>query len=220
MILEDKLEESNETIKLTDKDIFVKIWTSPRLVFKYLNDNSYDKFIAVLLIFAGITRAFSRASSQNMGDNISLPIVITICILIGGLMGWIGYYIYAAMMNWTGKWFNGQGDTKSLLRMMSYAMFPSIITLVLLIPQIAIFGNGIFQSEIDLYVNGFSSMIAFCIFIFVEIVLTIWSVVIFVIGISEIQKISIGKSILNMILPGIIIITPFVLIGFLIGILR
>lgn len=213
---EDLINEENE-LKLTDRDIFTKIWTSPRLVFKFLNDNRYDKYVYILLILAGITRTFDRASTQNMGDDISLIAVLAICIILGGLLGWISYYIYAALMSWSGKWLKGQGDTDSLLRMMSHAMIPSIVALILLILQIAVFGNGIFQSELDIYSSGLLSIIVFYITVFFEIVLGIWTLVIFVIGISEVQKISIGKSILNMILPGLIIIIPIAMIAFMLG---
>ena len=220
MILDGNLQETKSELKYSDKEIFTKIWTSPRLVFKYLNDNNYDKFVTILLILAGITRTFDRASTKNLGDDMSLIAILALCIILGGLLGWITYYIYAAMLSWTGKWLNGQGNTNSLLRMTAHAMIPSIVALVLLIPQIAFFGNGIFQSDIDIYDNGLVSIIIFYVTLLLEITLGIWTLVIFVIGISEVQKISIGKSILNMILPGLIILGPIVLIALIVKLVR
>jgi hypothetical protein len=37
--MEDIIGIPNENLKLTDEDLFTKIWTSPRQVFKYINDN-------------------------------------------------------------------------------------------------------------------------------------------------------------------------------------
>ncbi len=213
---ENLLKEENE-LKLTDRDIFTKIWTSPRLVFKFLNDNRYDKYVHILLVFAGISRTFDRASTKNMGDDMSLLAVLVLCIILGGLLGWISYYIYAALMSWTGKWLKGQGDTNSLLRMISHAMIPSIVALALLIPQIVLFGNGIFRSDIDIYSSGLLSIIVFYTALIIEFGLGIWTLVIFIIGISEVQKLSIGKSILNLILPALIIIVPIAMIAFLLG---
>lgn len=216
MIIEEE-KVSSEAIKLSDNEIFTKIWFDPRMVFKYLNDSRYDKYVYILLIFAGIIKAFDRAESKNMGDDLPLIFIISICIIFGGLLGWVSYYIYVALMSWTGKWLNGQGDTKSLLRMTSYAMIPSILALVLLIPQIGIFGNGLFQSEVDMYSYGMFSIVIYFFTLLLEVVLGVWSLIIFVIGISEIQKISIGKSILNMLLPVFIIIVPIALIAFVLG---
>ncbi|MCT4586398.1 MAG: YIP1 family protein [Carboxylicivirga sp.] len=208
--------ESTQDAGLSDKELFIKIWISPREAFKYINDNKFDKFLIILLVLAGITRTFDRASLKSMGDNMSLIAVITSCIVFGALLGWITYYLYAAMLSWTGKWLNGQGNTKSILRMTAYSMIPSILSLVLLVPQVALFGNGIFQSEMDLYENNLLASIVFYFCLVLEIIFSIWTIVIFVIGISEVQKLSIGKSILNMILPGIILISFILLIVFVI----
>lgn len=212
MTLEENRQEQKQEVKLTDKEIFIKIWTSPRLVFKYINDNNYDKFVTVLLILEGIAKTFDRASSLDIGDRTSLYTIIALSIIIGGLVGWISYYLYALMMSWTGKWLKGQGDTKSLLRMTAYAMSPTIITLILLIPQIVIFGNSIFQSKIDILGNGIIGIIIFYTSVVIGLIILVWSVVIFVIGISEIQKLSIGKSILNMLLPSLIILIPIIIV--------
>lgn len=217
MNLNENLTPESENPEFTDKEIFTKIWTSPRLVFKYLNDNNYDKFVYVLLILAGITKTFERASTKSMGDNLPLIAVLAICIVLGGLLGWISIYIYAALMSWTGKWLKGQGNTNSLVRMISYASIPSILGLILLIPQVAVFGNEIFQSDFNMYERGMLSLIVFYFTIAIEIILAIWTIAIFIIGTSEVQKLSIGKSILNIILPALVIIVPIALIAFILG---
>lgn len=216
MILDETQQESKSEIKFSDNEIFIKIWTSPRLIFKFINDYKYDKFVTILLILAGMTRAFDRASSENMGDELPLIAILAICIFIGGVFGWLTYYIYAALMSWTGKWLNGQGNTSSLFRMTAHAMIPSIFGLILLIPQITLFGNGIFQSDLDIYSSGITSIIVFYSTLFLEITFGIWTLVLFVIGISEVQKLSIGKSILNMILPGLIILVPIMIIALIV----
>ncbi len=202
-------------IKLSDKDVFTKIWASPRSVFKYINDYNYEKYVTILLVLAGIAGAFDRASKNSMGDNMSLIGVLSVSIIAGGLLGWISYYLYAALLSWTGKWIDGKGNTSSLLRMMAHAMIPSIIALVFFIPQIALFGNGIFQSELDVESSGAFSTIAFYASLIIQMILGFWTLVLFVIGISEVQKLSIGKSILNLLLPLFIIMVPLLIIVFL-----
>ena len=140
---EDKL----NTNSISEENIFTKIWTSPREVFKFINTYKYDKYVSVLLILGGITRTFDRASMKNMGDNFSIWGIIAFCLIIGAIFGWITYYLYSVLINWTGKWINGKGNTESILRVLSYALIPSIISLLLLIPQIIIYGNEIFKSD-------------------------------------------------------------------------
>lgn len=210
--MNDILPNHKEPLILSDKDIITKIWASPRLVFKYINESHYDKYMIVLLALAGISRAFDRASLKNMGDTMAIAEILGICIVLGGLLGWVSYYIYAALLSWTGKWLDGKGDTNSILRILAYAMIPSILALILLIPQVGIYGAEIFKSEGDISSAGLISNIIVYSSMFLELALGICTLVFCVIGISEVQKLSIGKSILNLLLPALIILVPVLLI--------
>lgn len=201
-----ELEHPLERTQISEKDIFIKLLTSPREAFKFINDYKYEKHLYILLFLAGMVRTFDRASTKNMGDNYSIWTIIAICVIFGGLFGWITYYIYSALVSWTGDWMNGKGDTQSILRVFAYAFFPSIFILILLIPQIAIYGNELFKSDNDLYSLASMESIVLYVILFVEFALGIWSLILCVIGISEVQKLSIGKSILNLLLPAILFV--------------
>lgn len=200
----------------TGKNIFTKIWFSPRKVFKFINDNEYDTYVNVLLFFTGISRAFNRASFKNMGDTMPLLAVLGLCIILGGLLGWISCYIYAALLSWTGKWIKGQGDTKSILRIISYAMIPAITALIFLIPKIGIYGNEVFKSDGDISSAGLIANIFFYGSSLLESILGIWTFVLCIVGISEVQKLSIGKSILNILLPSLIFVLPIIIIALIV----
>ena len=201
-----ELEHPLERNQISEKDIFIKLLTSPREAFKFINDYKYEKYLYVLLFLAGMVRTFDRASTKNMGDNYSIWTIIAICVIFGGGVGWITYYIYSALISWTGSWMNGKGNTQSVLRVFAYAFFPSIFILILLIPQIAIYGNELFKSDNDLYSLASMESIVLYVILFVEFALGIWSLILCVIGISEVQKLSIGKSILNLLLPAILFV--------------
>lgn len=198
-----------EVLYLTDKEIFLRIWTSPRLVFKYINDNDYGKYVTILLLLAGIYSAFGRAINKDMGDSMPLWGVLAICIIGGGLLGWISYYIYAALVSWTGGLLHGEGDTDSILRIMSYATLPQILTLVPLFLRILVSGNEVFQSGessdwISVMLLFGSSALGVC--------LSFWALALAVIGVSEVQKLSIWKSALNLLLPILILGVPILLL--------
>jgi hypothetical protein len=138
-----------------------------------------------------------------------------ICIILGGLLGWIYFYFYAALVSWTGKWLDGKGDTSSILRIIAYAMIPSIIALIFLIPQIGIYGVEIFKKDGDISSAGWIYNIFIYGSLILEFIFGIWTIVFCVIGVSEVQKFSVGKSILNLLLPLFVIIVPILLLVFL-----
>lgn len=198
---------------LTDTEIFTKMWTEPRRVLKYINETKYEKYFYIILFLAGVSGAFDRAAIKNMGENVSLLGIIAGCVLLGGFLGWLSYYIYAALLSWTGKWLDGKGNTDSIYRILAYAMFPSVVSLLFLVPQIAVYGIDLFRQDGDLVNAGVFGNIIFWGSLSLEIILGIFTLVFSVIGISEVQKISIGKSILNLLLPLLIIVGPILIIA-------
>lgn len=210
--MEDILDYKEETPQLSDKEVFTKIWTSPRLVFRYINDTQYDKYVMILLVLSGVSRAFDQASVKNMGDHMGLIGILSFGIIGGALLGWISYYIYAALLSWTGSWLKGRGNTTSIIRILAYSMLPSIVALLFLIPQIAIYGLEIFKSDGDITSAFLASNILVYLSMFLELVLGIWTIVLAVVGISEVQKLSIGKAILNLLLPVLVILVPILML--------
>lgn len=205
------IDYNNEDLNLSDQQVFTKIWTDPRQVFRYINDNHYDKYVKTLLVLAGISSAFNNASSKNMGDDMSLWSIIGLSIILGGLLGWISFYIYAALLSWTGRWLNGQGETSSILRILSFAMIPSLIAFVFFILQIGIYGVELFKEDGNITSAGLLSNIFLYFFMLLEIIFSIWTIILCIIGISEVQKLSIGKSIVNMLIPLLLFIVPILI---------
>lgn len=203
--------DENKNQQIKDEDLFIKIWTSPRQVFKYLNDNQYDKYTTLLLTLAGFSDGFQVALTTVEDTSISLVSLAETIILyaiLGGLFGWVSYYFYAALIVWTGKLMNGAGEIKSVLRVLSYAMLPNLVILAFTILQIIIDGVTLFGES-----RGISYEIwSIKIFVFVSVTLTyiflIWVLILSIIGISEVQKISIPKAILNLIVSYVVIAIP------------
>ena len=205
-------EELDQPQTFTDQEIFTFIWTRPRSVFKFLNDYKYDKFLYPLMILVGIVNAFERVSDKSIGDSFSLLYTFAICIIFGGLFGWVSYYFYAALMSWTGKALDGKANTSSILRVLAYASFPHILTLILLILSIVVYGHNLLTIDGELSGHGLISTIFILVFLVIQLALSLATVVLGVIGISEVQGFGIGKAILNFIIPILLLMIPFLLI--------
>ncbi|MEQ8905876.1 Yip1 family protein [Ekhidna sp.] len=207
-----------EFVSITDRQIFTLIWTKPRIVFRYLEENSYDKFLYGLLIMAGIGSTLNNASNKNMGDEHSLTFVLAMSVIFGGLLGWISFYIGAALMSWTGKWIDGKATRESLLRMSAYASIPVAFSLIIITIQIAIFGNDLFKSQI--YLENYSAIevILFYLLALSEVIIGVWTIAIFVIGLSEVQGFSVWKAIANIFISmGVVLVPVLLLVALLTG---
>ena len=200
--------------KLSTKDIFKDIWWQPRKVFKYILAARVDEYVTLLLILVGIVRGFDRAISKSLGDNLSLGAVIGFSVLGGAISGWIGYHIYAYVLSYTGKLLGGSASKQEILRVLAYAGIPNIITLAVIVLQIAVFDIALFKSEEFLEDFGLVGVVFYTGLSFVEIVFSVWTLVLIVVGISEVQKMTISKAILNVLLPILIFGLVLFMIGF------
>lgn len=203
------MQETNLYLKkepyLTDEEVFSNIWVNPRKVFKFINAHNYNKYVYLLLILAGVANAFYKNTEYDLSG-----LVIFLYVFIGGLLGLIGNYIYAALINWTGSWLNGKAETSAILRTIAFSNIPLILTLSITIARYIIRGNGNFSDGLE-DSNSLTYIIE-NILLILNGILGIWSFVIFVIGIAEIQKFTIIKAFLNTILPILVFVVPIVLV--------
>jgi hypothetical protein len=196
-----------EATPMNDQQIFTKIWTSPRVVMQYIHDKQYDKYATLLIFLAGISRALENASDKNLGESWSMWSILLMSGSIGGLFFIIGMYVYAALLSMTGKWLNGQGDTNSIYRVIGYSMLPNAVGLLLWLVMISFYGMDAFRDIEMVEVSHYGLYIVYYIIILLFIALGIWSLILGVVGIAVVQKFSLIKAFLSMILPGAILVT-------------
>ncbi|HLP64761.1 Yip1 family protein [Flavobacterium sp.] len=193
-------------------ELFKTVLLDPKRAFKFIHKYEYENHVKVLLVLAGISGTFDRAVNNNSGDDMSLGGVIAMSVIVGGLLGWISYYLYAALMSWTGGWLNGNAGTSDLLRIIAYANIPSILGLIIMIFQLILVGNSYFQSTIYLDEYGTAVTILYYGLAIAQLGLGIWNVFLLVIGVAEAQQFGYGKAFLNVILPIIVIVVPIALL--------
>jgi hypothetical protein len=198
--------------EFSDKELFTKIWLSPRKVFKYLHDKSYDKFLYPLLFLAGLTNAINNNRIDN--DN-AILIKLIIGAVVGGLLGWIGMLLFAAIMSWTGKWINGKAETMQLLRVSAYAYIPSIVAVLSVLILILLFGPKVLAPSFTIETITLPEILIYFFLLLIQFSLAVWAFILYLIGISVAQNFSIGKAFLNILLSLMVILLPLLSLFFL-----
>ncbi len=202
--------------------IFENIWTSPRKTIRWINDSGYNNYVYLLIVLMGVTSVIANGYSEGLGDRWDLFAVLLFYVGIGALLGWIPTVIYVFLLSLTGKWIKGKADFRPLLNMTAYAYIPFTCTLGIIALQILFWGNGLFKSDWAPYEEGWAAAFFALVTSLGQAVLSIWTLVIFIIGISEVQKFSIWKAILNALLPIffiLFVVFGLVAIGYGLGLL-
>jgi hypothetical protein len=212
MELDEKLPE------IAHENHLLTIWTRPQQTLQYILTYSSEKYVIPLFVLGGIARAIDRASVKNLGDTMSTAAVLGLSVTMGAIFGWVVYYIYAALLSYTGKLIKGSADSEQFRTVLAWATVPTIFSLFLLVPQLLILGGDIFRSEPEH--TGTFIDIMWMVFGLMEITLAIWSITISVKGIALIQRFSSGKAFFNLVLPALVIVVPLLLIAFILSLFR
>ena len=153
-----------------------------------------------------------------MGDKMATSSVLIFATIGGALFGWLSYYIYAYFISFTGTWIKGKATPKEFRIILAWASIPSIAGLILLIPELFIFGDDLFRSELSS--SDLLYTISYKIFAMIDIVLGIWTLIILIKGTALIQGFGIGKAILNIFLPLLLLIVLILIIVFIVFIIQ
>lgn len=190
-------------MNLTDKDVFLKIWTQPRKVFRFINGTGYDNYFYLLLIVAGIISALQRRFDKGIEQD-EVVSTIVMSVVFGGLFGWIGTYIYSSLISFTGKWLDGTAKTHGILRTLAYANIPFVCSIFIHLIQLYLIKYNVLNTSFS---ENEQAVIHYgC--IAVKAAFTLSTAVLYIIGIAEVQGFSILRAIFNLVSPILLFLIP------------
>ena len=172
--------------------------------------------IILLACFAGFSEILVSASRFNLGDHISIPLIFVFAVLLGPVIGVTGLLVAALLLRWTGTWLGGKTTYSMVRAAIAWSFVPVICYSVLWIPQYLLLGSVLFESRVVLY--GSKAHLIIVGFNVFRLIIVIWSVVIFLNCLSEVQKLPVWKTIVNCILSATIFIIAALFIAAVIGV--
>ena len=195
---------------ITEKNLISQIWFRPTDTLNFIINKCPEKYVTVFIVLGALVNSIDKALIRNSNADKTLIEVLPLAIIFGLLLGWISFYIYAFVLSITGEFIGGKSQPKEFRTILGWALIPLISTLILLIPKILIFGDDLLLK--NYYNESVLLTITYFSFTVLEFILGIWSLIILVKGVMIIQEFRLGKSILNIILPILIILIPVFLI--------
>ncbi|CAM3112732.1 Yip1 family protein [Filibacter tadaridae] len=182
---------------------WLTIWVRPRETVRYAINTKPMKFAVILALLAGIPQMLDGATSNNLGDSISLPTIFILALIMGPLLGLLSWWIGSGISYIVGTWIGGSGGFDELKMATAISKIPYLLVSLIWLVDIAILGGGMFTEEYD-----FSRTQIIWLFIsgFVAIVTGIWTFVITIFAIAEAHRFSAWKSLLTMFIPFVAIV--------------
>jgi len=181
---------------------FIDIFLNTRLTTREVIENNYSRFMNLLFCLNGIVWMFSWIQKTPRYDDKNLLPVIMATLTLGAILGLIVSRLTAVSIYWTGKLLDGKSTYKEILRTTAYASVPNIGLLFIIICKFLFFVKEPISSVRPEMVDN--PLIVACLSI-LEGVLAIWMLVIFIKTVSETQKLTIGRTIVNLLLAFMIV---------------
>jgi ABC-type multidrug transport system fused ATPase/permease subunit len=184
-------------IKNTPLNPWTSIWLRPKETMRHILNNYPTKSIHLLAILGAFTY-FVGSIHMYFGSWFA-TIISWICFsIIGGL---VMLYLFGALFKWTGNWIGGQGTYQELMSVIAWTQIPVICFFVVEMIILALVrGNTL---------SLFYSIVRFA--------LGIVAFIIFLFALSEGQKFSIWKAIINYVLSLMILFVALLIISVIIS---
>jgi hypothetical protein len=184
---------------------WLHIWTKPRQTIQYIRKKDSAQATFALAGVGGLMHVLDRLIGQAPGNQMGLPAILLIG-LGGAMAGFINMYVVSGILAWTGSWFNGHASRAEIRHAYAWSNVPLIPLVLFWFMLLAIYGPARLGD-----VESLSTSVLL-LFVATGIGLYIWSIVIFLKSVSEIQQLSMPQTMASVLLPVFLFAVPIALV--------
>jgi len=169
------------------------VWLRPRRVFRELASRPIDRLDYVLGAAQGIVGWLALNRAENAGAVSSIGEIFVKALLFGSFAGIASLFLMGTIYSRLGSR-NGKALPRhQVVHVLAYGGVPMAASLVVWLLTALLIGEPTFEQEVHPDVEGFVSILLHVQFA-AYVLLTAWSVVIQVMGLSEIQGLATRKA--------------------------
>ncbi|MGE4595128.1 MAG: YIP1 family protein [Gammaproteobacteria bacterium] len=206
-----------ENEQQTSFNPYKSIWLQPRSTIQYIVDTNPTYLVLALLALTGVAYGISAASAEGWGYDMSLLWVFLIIAAIFPLITILLLYIVSGLTCWTGKWLGGKATQEQIRAAYAWSYIPIIATIALYVPLFMFYGFDLFNYQHITFSDPLpmvpaQSGVAFVIVAIAEVVLNVWSFVIALHCLGQVQGFSAWRALGNQALTALVLFVPIVVI--------
>jgi hypothetical protein len=174
------------------------VWWEPRRTIRYLTAYRIDRWMLALAMMAGAVRTLFRLKDPGFAGLLVNP-------LLGAFGGILSMYVTALLLRWVGTWFGGRARTWDIARAWAWSNVPIVpVFALLLLIRIGLATALITDSEDLLNPFRLESVVWGLVALGI-VALHLWSLVIFVVMLSEVQQWPLSRTLASLLTPILIL---------------
>ena len=131
--------------------------------------------------------------------------IVAISLILSVFVGMLAISIVSALLLWTGRWLGGEGSFQHIRAAVAWSNIPNVGVILMWIVLMSTFGGSVFLSDfymIPMEGNWTTLLKAICT---IKVIFWAWGLILLLCTLSEVQKFSIGKAVLNVAIPSVIV---------------
>jgi hypothetical protein len=169
------------------------VWLRPRRVFRELASQPIGRVDLLLGAAQGMVSWLALSRTQNAGATAGVAEILGKALFIGSLFGIVSLYMMAEVYTRLGKRIGGAATRSQVIHVLAYGGLPMAVSLGIWILAALLAGEATFTQEQRPDVESFVALLLRAQFI-AYVLLLIWSVVLQVMGFSEMQGLATRKA--------------------------
>lgn len=191
---------------------WLAILTQPRATISAVTAENPKRGLWALAWIYGFLSLLNCFQSLSLGATMSLFPILLLAFVFAPIWGMVVFGIWSWVVYWICKLLGGEGTFSYVRAAYAWSCVPLILSIFLWIFLLFVFGTSLFQNfpESDPMKNG-HIVILFGVLV-AKVIVAIWSLLIFINALAEVQRFSIARSILSIVLS-------WVAIGIVIGLI-
>ena len=169
------------------------VWLRPRRVFRELTSQPVGRMDYLLGAAQGMVGWLALSRTTNAGATSSVAAILAKGALFGSVMGVASLFLFAEIYARLGKRIGGPSSRDQVVHVLAYGGVPIVVSLGIWVLTALIAGEATFMQEARPEDEGFVALILSAQYIAYAL-LIVWSVVLQVMGFSEIQGLLTRKA--------------------------
>jgi hypothetical protein len=197
---------------VSPKNAWRYIWIYPRQVFQSALRNFQGKYVVLIFALSGLSSDYSIV---RLSEAFNSSFIITFLYAIAGSM--ILSYLISELFSWllceAGKIFGGHASYKEMRTVLAWSLIPTVGASVLSVGDIIVRVQSSVSQDVPIKSSFLASLLTAL--STVQFALGIWTFILLMVGVKTVQNFSYFKSILNMLLPFLVLLCIFTLLIFI-----
>lgn len=194
------------------------MWIRPRATIEHVIKTQPEHMILLLAVLGGISQGLDRATGDSLGDHMPLIAVLMSALVGGAVSGVLQLYIGGALLRWTGKWLGGKAEGVKIRAALAWSNVPVVWGLIVWALAIALFQQELFTADMPRTEADPKMLVVLIALGVANFTLAIWSIVLLVKSLGQVQGFSAWKGLANVLLALLVLIVPIaILVGLVVA---